>query len=122
MITQISDADGRSYDPETGTRILEEVSGVLGLCESCEASFECRGYTGRYGGVYCETFDEDSVCVKIAHTQKAAVHQAPNVRGAVAYQQAEAALTSLLNAMTTIRMVRAMMVSARAVAVEQFQN
>ena len=64
LITQISDADGRSYDPETGSRILEEASGVLGLCESCEASIECRGYTGRYGGVYCETFDEESVCVK----------------------------------------------------------
>ena len=59
--------DGTYYNPETGTLADAPTGGPKGLCDTCDESSECVGYTGRLGGFYCQPInddDEDWVCLK----------------------------------------------------------
>ena len=49
---------GAEYDPETGLRADPTAGGDKSLCESCQESSECLGYTGRLGGVYCQPISD----------------------------------------------------------------
>jgi hypothetical protein len=57
--------DGLTYDPETGAAITpwEETGGSTGLCQPCQDSSECAGYTGGYGGTFCQNDGEEDVCL-----------------------------------------------------------
>ncbi|MEE2756990.1 MAG: zinc-dependent metalloprotease [Myxococcota bacterium] len=64
----IYDAErGARFNPETGRRLHTDIGGNSSMCESCTESSQCLGYTGRFGGVFCEAIedgDEAYHCLK----------------------------------------------------------
>lgn len=56
----------RFTDPLGGTTYsavqprCDDTEGTLGLCDACFADTECEGYTGEFGGVFCQPIEEGS--------------------------------------------------------------
>lgn len=38
--------------------------GPIGICEACEENTDCAGYNGRYGGIWCQPFEDGQACLQ----------------------------------------------------------
>ena len=82
-------ARGARYNPETGRRLHTDIGGRKSMCESCNESTECLGYTGRYGGVYCEPIaeeDEAYHCLKDCTNSPGSCPEGTRCNGSPAFQ------------------------------------